>query len=372
MKLLFWLNRARSTIYCRITVRGVRVEISTGIKVQHASLWDSAQQRLDDKLGDIKLLDMEMFFKRMELLTPFVTAEKLKEAWGKRNHENAKPTPFLLSAVKERAGKGQNALANYLKSYNKTNGNVRFHQLTQPWADGFARHLEENVKQSSARIYIKLLRATINLAISKYKKGDEYPEMITEIPFKGPEVRTDSSRVDDSPKYLTLQHYEDLKELKLTDSDDFYRQCFLFQCATGMSFIDFKKFNYLMFINDIKGNKYIKYERTKTHMVAIIPLCPETTLAMHSIGDWTEVRKMNERTYNRRLKELGAQIGFENMTSHNGRHTFGVMKLIEGYSMESVCKMMGHGSIRTTEKIYAQVTIDKLFKEKREITYGED
>jgi site-specific recombinase XerD len=49
----------------------------------------------------------------------------------------------------------------------------------------------------------------------------------------------------------------------------------------------------------------------------------------------------------------------ENLSYHDGRHTFGTLTLSAGIPIESISKMMGHTNIKTTQT-YAKVTDDKI------------
>jgi len=60
------------------------------------------------------------------------------------------------------------------------------------------------------------------------------------------------------------------------------------------------------------------------------------------------------------IHEIGIMAGIkENLSYHDSRHTFGTLMLSSGIPIESISKMMGHTSIRTTQ-IYARVTDDKI------------
>lgn len=365
MTILFWLNPSRGTIYCRITVRGERAEISTGIKI-NPSRWDSARQLITgDSRVEIILTEMRLFFRRQELVLNFFSASTMKELWENRLKQIGKPSPKLIEVCPQGAGKGYDAMRHHLIGYGSR---IRLDRINQAWADGFATYLSNNVQRSSALLYLAKLKTVIRRAIKIYPKGDIYPEMIEKIPFEGPEIRPQQTTQGVRPKYLTLSQYDTLKSLKLPPKENFYRNCFLWQCATGQGLSDMKLFTPYLILQDVKGNKYIKYRRTKTNVEALIPITPEVLTAMHDIGDWSNVRTLLEQTYNKHLRGMGLQIGYDKMTSHIGRHTFGVLRLIDGYSIESVSKMLGHGSITITEKVYAKVTIEKIFKEKNQIS----
>ena len=64
---------------------------------------------------------------------------------------------------------------------------------------------------------------------------------------------------------------------------------------------------------------------------------------------------------NRYLKEIATTLGIQKrVTSHLARHTFATtVTLTNGVPIESVSKMLGHCSLKTTQ-IYAKIVNDKL------------
>jgi hypothetical protein len=66
------------------------------------------------------------------------------------------------------------------------------------------------------------------------------------------------------------------------------------------------------------------------------------------------------QVYNILLKKIAQKCGItKNITSHLARHTFATLALTKGVALESVSKMLGHTSIKTTQ-IYARVTDEKV------------
>jgi site-specific recombinase XerD len=72
--------------------------------------------------------------------------------------------------------------------------------------------------------------------------------------------------------------------------------------------------------------------------------------------------------YNRYLKEVAELLRIDkNLTTHVGRKTFGFIYLNLGLDYETVAAMLGHKSIRTTERMYAKVLTNRIAKKLQDI-----
>ena len=72
---------------------------------------------------------------------------------------------------------------------------------------------------------------------------------------------------------------------------------------------------------------------------------------------------ITNQQYNLRLQSVAAAAGLDKkVTSHMGRHSFAVLCLNKGLSMESVSKMLGHTNTNTTH-VYAKLLNSKLEKD---------
>jgi site-specific recombinase XerD len=144
------------------------------------------------------------------------------------------------------------------------------------------------------------------------------------------------------------------------------RDVFLFCCYTGLSYADVKNLKHSEISTGIDGYKWIFTNREKTEEASRIPLLPVPLELMKKYKNHPACenrglvlpvisnQKMN--AYLQEIKEL-CSIN-KQLTCHIARHTFATtVTLSNGVPMETVSKMLGHKSVRTTQ-IYAKV-IDK-------------
>jgi site-specific recombinase XerD len=138
------------------------------------------------------------------------------------------------------------------------------------------------------------------------------------------------------------------------------RDIFLFVCYTGLAYIDVLDLTWNDIQKGLDGKLWVIYDRHKTGNRAPVPLLPKATMILDrypGIGKVFPV-KSNQKT-NEFLKEIADLCGIQkNLHFHLGRHTFATtVTLSNGVPIETVSKMLGHKSMRSTQ-IYARV-IDK-------------
>ena len=142
------------------------------------------------------------------------------------------------------------------------------------------------------------------------------------------------------------------------------RLLFLFQSWTGFAFIDLDENRdiKLLIRNDLTGRKSIIYNRAKTGVLGMVPLFPQTVAILEALN-YNVSTQSSYDTYNRKIKALlnYYNVETEKDSTHVGRHIFGSRMLTMGFPMESVSRMMGHSSIRETEKVYARIDLTKIY-----------
>lgn len=161
------------------------------------------------------------------------------------------------------------------------------------------------------------------------------------------------------PVFLVESEVKAIESLildKLTDKKiERVRDMFLFQCYTGLSYADMKKFKKSdIYIQDvIRDNKTIKVEvirsnRKKTDERFIIPILPQARKILEKYD--YELPIITNEKYNDYLKLLAAKAELnKNISSHAGRHTFAIYSLNKGVPIESLSAMMGHTKIEMTQ-----------------------
>ena len=183
-----------------------------------------------------------------------------------------------------------------------------------------------------------------------------------------------------TPKALDKAAMEKLKALyfdSLEEDMETSRDVFLFACYTGAAYCDLMALNPEHLVRDDEGALWLKFSRQKTGVLCRVKLLPEALRLMNRLSDEgrdTLLPHINYLTYQSHLKVLRLRAGIAlPFTSHTARHTFATLVTLEqGVPIETVSKMLGHSTVRMTER-YAKVTPQKLFEEfDRLISFTED
>lgn len=174
-----------------------------------------------------------------------------------------------------------------------------------------------------------------------------------------------STKVDGIPEEETqIEHltHEELQRLANTPCDDpvLYRAA-LFSAFTGLRHSDIKKLTWGQIIFK-DGSPYIDFRQKKSKGFEYHPL---TSQALELCGTRLEDDKLVfeglrpaawiNRPLKRWLKKAGITRRFR---FHGFRHTCATLLITQGVSIYTVSKILGHRSVRTTER-YAKV-VDKV------------
>jgi len=248
---------------------------------------------------------------------------------------------------------------------------LAFSQLTEDFIKQFEQYVigEVGLKQSTCYNMIVLIKKVCKLA---YREG-----AADSLLFDNVHVDKGDSRL---PKALDREALDKLKALRFDGLDEDMetsRNVFLFACYTGAAYCDLMSLNHKHLIRDDEGALWLKFNRQKTGVLCRVKLLPEALRLLeqlHNDARETLLPYMNYATYLSCLKAISLRAGLSlPITTHTARHTFATLVTLEqGVPIETVSKMLGHSTVRMTER-YAEVTPQKLFEEfDRLITFTED
>ena len=274
----------------------------------------------------------------------------------------------------------ENSLASYrqtraqLHRFIRAKHNVSdlaFSQLTEDFIQQFEQYVtgEVGLKQSTCYNMIVLIKKVCKLT---YREG-----AADTLLFDNVHIDKGDSRL---PKALDKGALDKLKALRFDGLDEDMetsRNVFLFACYTGAAYCDLMALNREHLIRDDEGALWLKFNRQKTGVLCRVKLLPEALRLLkqlHSDARETLLPYMNYATYLSCLKAISLRAGLSlTITTHTARHTFATLVTLEqGVPIETVSKMLGHSTVRMTER-YAKVTPQKLFEEfDRLIAFTED
>lgn len=164
--------------------------------------------------------------------------------------------------------------------------------------------------------------------------------------------------------YLTEEELEKIAAKRMvTERLAQVRDIFLFCCLTGLAYTDVQQLSRNNVIKGIDGEAWLTLQRQKTGTPTRLPLLPAAKFILeryrehpHCLYKNRLLPVLSNQKMNAYLKEIMDVCGIQKAaTFHTARHTFATtVTLLNGVPMESVSKMLGHTSIKTTQH-YAKV-----------------
>lgn len=219
---------------------------------------------------------------------------------------------------------------------------------------------EKGCAQNTVIRYMKCFKKVTNLAIAN--------EWISKNPFAG--IKFQEEEI--VKEFLTQQELNIIldKEFEM-ERLELVRDVFIFQCYTGLAFIDVYNLKPEHISEDNNGNLWIIKPREKTKNMCNIPLLsvPKKILDKYSNHPHCKEKGvllpvMANQKMNSYLKEIADFCGIKkNITTHTARHSFAsVIALGNNVSLPNVAKMLGHSSTRMTQH-YAKVLDQSILKD---------
>lgn len=213
----------------------------------------------------------------------------------------------------------------------------------------------KNCANNTAVKYIRNFRKIINICLNN--------DWLDKDPFS----KYDGKVYEIDKEFLTEEEIQKIYGKCFVNTRlEQVRDIFIFCCFTGLAYIDVQQLRKDHLGIGIDGQKWIFKNRQKTDVRSKIPLLP---IAEELVQKYAEHPKcvnedrilpvLSNQKMNSYLKEIGDVCGIQKeITFHMARHSFATsITLTNGVPIESVSKMLGHKSLRTTQH-YAKV-LDK-------------
>lgn len=387
MNLLFYLKKRSNyrsgpvTIYLRFNINGGRAETSTG-KACEPSRWNAQAGRASGTKEDVRTLNAYLdslqaqaqeLFRNMQIREEVLTAENVKNRFtGKEEKARTLIAVFEDHNQKMETLVGQEFEKSTLQRYKTCLTHVQdflklqynlsdipVDKITFKVLNDFEYYLRSIRKcgNNSAIKYVKNLGKIVRICI-----GNGW---LTVDPYTNYKPKTKKTQ----RTVLTKEELIRLAEKQFSiERLSLVRDIFIFSCYTGLAYVDARKLKRSEVIKGIDGNLWIYTNRQKTDTLSRIPVLPAASAIIEKYADHPQsVNKglllpvMSNQKMNAYLKEIADLCGiYKPLTFHIARHTFATtVTLNNGVPIESVAKMMGHTSIKTTQ-IYAKVMDHKI------------
>lgn len=382
--------QGKAPICARVTVNGKRTEISVKRSV-NANEWDERKGIAKGSRKETVELNMYLnqfkakiinTYQQMVLSDVAIDGPAIRDKVLGTDHL----VPTLVSLIEYHNEQQEIKLApGTMKNYYTTQryivkflrekyyrSDLILSQLTYKFILDFERYLfnyvpkdhQKPLNNNGIMKHIERLRKMINMAVKL--------DWLSKDPFASFKKHFDKVERDslNSKELLALANKEfTIERLRHV------RDMFLYSCYTGLSYIELAELSPNNIITGIDGGLWISTSRAKTNTGVRVPLLPQAIELMEkyrydarALNNGTVFPVISNQRMNGYLKEIADLCGItKNLTFHIARHTFATtVTLSNGVPIESVSKMLGHTSIRTTQ-IYAKVIEHKLSNDMRDL-----
>ncbi len=373
----------QATVFARISVNGRRCEISLKKKVNPQN-WDDAKGKARGTKDEIRKLNEHI--------------ERVRTIIADGYHQLIQQKKVItVDAVKSLfLGTDQNEITLIkLGEYHNT-------EMKDKLADGTMKNYYTTQKYIGKFLKEKYHRADITLAelnykfildfesyLSKHQPKDHQKQLHNNGIMKHIErlckmvnmaITMDWLEKDPFAKYK--QHFDKVERFYLTKEElsaienkkfsierlQTVKDLFIFSCYTGLAYIDTMNLTAGNIVKGIDGNDWLITSRQKTDTDVRIPLLPQAEELIKkyhnhpkAVNYGTLFPIISNQKLNAYLKEIADLCNINKaITFHIARHTFATtVTLSNGVPIESVSKMLGHTTIRSTQ-VYAKVVEQKL------------
>ncbi|NML71684.1 site-specific integrase [Chryseobacterium sp. RP-3-3] len=389
ISVLFYAKKSKAKsnlcvpVYLRITVNGRRAEFSTG-KTVDASKWSSKMSRLKGNSEEARTINKYfdvLLSKILEIERNLVLSAESFDATDVRNLLTGKQDTerYLIPIFQEHNNRMEKLIGKeYALATLKNYKTCLSHLKKFLWS--FYKKSDINIKKiepaflNDFDFFLRTVAKCNNNSTVKHTKN---LSKILKICYHNNWIEKDLAMYYKGKFNEVTANFLTEEEIKTMQDKDFagqglnlVRDIFIFSCYTGLAYIDIYNLTKDRISTGIDGNLWIMTNRQKTSSVSNIPLLPipeEIIRKYENHPVALEAGKLLPVYTNQKINEYLKTIADnceinKKLTFHAARHTFATtVTLGNNVSMESVSKMLGHKSIKTTQH-YAKI-LDKQVSE---------
>ena len=388
LKLLFILRTGRKKtsrilpIYARVTIEGKRAEWSIQ-REWDSTKWDKKTCRpigikeeakalsryLDTLQANIFEVQRDYALRRQFLSSEAVKSEiqfkkedqkySLIEVYQYQNDQIRQLVEIEYSAGTYRMFKSTLKNLKSFLEWKFKRPDVKLTDVNHKLITDFEFYLKtvKRLQHNSAMGNIKKLKKIIRICIAN--------DWLEKDPFRSYKITAKETH----RQFLSREELQVLESIPISSIKlDQTRDIFLFSCYTGLSYSDVINLTAGNISTGIDGELWVFTTRIKTDTASRIPLLSpaKSILAKYETDPKTVANQrllplISNQKINYYLKALNELCGFgKHLTFHMARHTFATtVTLSNGIPIESVSKMLGHKSLKTTQH-YAKVLDRKI------------
>ncbi len=243
--------------------------------------------------------------------------------------------------------KGSQLMVNHLKTYLQ-NRNIQIQSINKDLIQGFSDYLSNKLHGNTASAYFSKFRTTVKRAIAEKLLPSD--------------ILLDVSAPEKQETIVSFLTTEEIAKVAQSDLNPKVKKVFLFSCFTGLRYSDIKNLTWENITEDFK----LKFSQQKTQTkngrqtaVTLIPMNPQaiTLLGERKEDNYKVFEVPLQQTCDKALKTIAKKINIKkNLHFHIARHSFGVILLENDVDIYKVSKLLGHKSVQTTIKHYANIT----------------
>lgn len=387
INVLFYLRRSkvnargRMPIFQRITIDGRRLDISTGHYVEELK-WSKDTSRMKGNTEEARTINNQLEMLRAKVYETekrlFMREQEINfETFKNEYHGKKERSRYLIPIFVEHNRKMKELIGLEYASgtYERYEISLRHTKNFLLWKYNLSDIAIDKINHAfiaEYEFYLRSERKCANNTTVKYIKN--FHKIINECLANGWLDKDPFVNYKSKVKEV-IREFLDENEIATILNKELYferlevvRDIFIFSCFTGLAYIDVKQLSPDNISMGIDGEKWIYKNRQKTDTTSKIPLLP---IAMKILKKYENhplclnrnclLPIMSNQRMNSYLKEIATLCGInKDLTFHIARHTFATtVTLTNGVPLETVSKMLGHTSIKTTQH-YAKIVDKKI------------